>query len=369
MAKFRLSDIFVGNFPFTQGWGARPEVYAKWGQAGHNGWDWMMPNGTLIVSPADGKCIKSAEERNSSGNLVGFGRYCKVLHEQNGEFFVSVYAHLQSVDVSVGQEVKKHQLIAKSDDNGFSSAPHLHFGVYLSNGQGVKIESNDFGGYHNPGDRNMFEWIIEDIKKPYVPTVEESIGVSEDARRALDLLEVFQKTEGHGNLEGSIRALLEAIEQLKKVNINLLSTQSSLKERDDHIKVQNGTIKDYSDQIIMLAVKMDSKAELPLMMAELEKMIMAEDTNTALKRSLEELRNKEGENIGRVVLEWEAKLAAEERKSKGLEEEVTRLKSKRHLDKYTAGELFSESIKKLRLQIKKGVDDRWLKLKQSLKKS
>jgi len=369
MAKFRLSDIFVGNFPFTQGWGARPSVYAQWGQDGHNGWDWVMPNGSLIVSPADGTCIKSAEERNSSGKLVGFGRYCKILHKQNGEFFVSVYAHLQSVEVNTGQEVKKHQLIAKSDDNGFSSAPHLHFGVYLSNGQGVKIESNGFGGYHNPGDKEIFEWVIEDIKNPYTPTVEESIGVSEDARRALGLLEGFQKAEGHGNLEGSLRALLEALEGLRKQGADFIAIKRSLKERDDYIQVQNGTILGYKDQIIQLAKKMGVDPELPLMMSELTKMMQAEDTNTALQRSLDELRNKEGENVGKVVLEWKTKLDVAEKKNEKLEEDVTRLKARRNLDKYTSRELYRESVLKFKLQIKRGVKNTWQKVKQLLKKN
>ena len=109
--------------------------------------------------------------------------------------------------------------------------------------------------------------------------------------------------------------------------------------------------------------------ELPLMMSELTKMMQAEDTNTALQRSLDELRNKEGENVGKVVLEWKTKLDVAEKKNEKLEEDVTRLKARRNLDKYTSRELYRESVLKFKLQIKRGVKNTWQKVKQLLKKN
>ncbi|KKK96365.1 hypothetical protein LCGC14_2663510, partial [marine sediment metagenome] len=50
MAK-SASLPFKGTFEHSQGFGARPSVYAKFGLQGHDGDDWKMPEGTVLFSP------------------------------------------------------------------------------------------------------------------------------------------------------------------------------------------------------------------------------------------------------------------------------------------------------------------------------
>ena len=43
----------------------------------------------------------------------------------------TIYTHLNSIDVSIGQEVLQYEVIGKSGNTGISERPHLHFGVFL----------------------------------------------------------------------------------------------------------------------------------------------------------------------------------------------------------------------------------------------
>ncbi len=345
MAKFILSDIFIGDYKRTQGWGSRPDVYAQFGQAGHNGWDFVMPNGTQIVSPCDGECLGSYEQRDSNGNLSGFGRYCKVLHEQNGEFFVTVYAHLQSVEVSKGQKIKKFQLIAKSDNNGFSEAPHLHFGVYLSDAQGNKIETNNFGGYHNPGDKTLFEWKIENPAKPYEPTVEETLGITPDAKRALDALEKFRVDQKHGNLEGAMNALLGAFKDLEnlqketgEIRKQVDELKSELRDRDTFISGQKETVGALQKQQLEMADLLQVSSDYPTIKGEVQKLIAVEDDNIMLRSQIKTLKDSQGNEVGKLVAEWERKNKDLQKQIDDLQKENTVLKAKRVVDRFSDGE-------------------------------
>jgi hypothetical protein len=59
----------------------------------------------------------------------GYGRYVEITHG-NGES--SLYAHLQSVNVGVGQTVDQGTLVGLVGDTGNSTGPHLHFEERLS---------------------------------------------------------------------------------------------------------------------------------------------------------------------------------------------------------------------------------------------
>lgn len=98
----------------------------------HKGIDFTAPTGTLIQATGNGVVIKAVNQRS------GFGKHVKIDH---GYGYVSVYAHMSSIDVRAGDKVKKGQAIGKVGNTGLSTAPHCHYEVHY---KGKAINPIDF---------------------------------------------------------------------------------------------------------------------------------------------------------------------------------------------------------------------------------
>lgn len=84
----------------------------------HSGIDVGIPSGTEVRSAGDGVVV-----------YVGWnGGYGKCVIVDHGKYR-TLYGHLGSYKVKVGDEVKKGDVIALSDNTGDSTGPHLHFEV------------------------------------------------------------------------------------------------------------------------------------------------------------------------------------------------------------------------------------------------
>ena len=81
----------------------------------------------------------------------GYGRYIRLEHRGNEQ---TIYAHLHRAYVKAGDKVKAGQVIALSDNTGFSSGPHLHFGWRPKDYN----YNNGFKGYENP--RKLFGHLL-----------------------------------------------------------------------------------------------------------------------------------------------------------------------------------------------------------------
>lgn len=74
---------------------------------------------------ADGtvRIVKYNCNVTASGTVIGYGNYVAIEHD-NGMW--TVYAHLSAAGVSVGQRVKKGQVIGLIGNTGGSTGNHLH---------------------------------------------------------------------------------------------------------------------------------------------------------------------------------------------------------------------------------------------------
>lgn len=114
-----------GSSRITSEFGAR-EQPAGGASTNHKGIDIGAPTGTAIVAAADGTVVISTYSY-SAGNYI-------MLNHSGGVY--TVYMHCSKLLVSEGASVKKGQTIAKVGSTGYSTGPHLHFGI-RSDGQYV----------------------------------------------------------------------------------------------------------------------------------------------------------------------------------------------------------------------------------------
>lgn len=113
----------------ASGWGYRIHPIYKVRKM-HYGMDFTAPVGTPVYSTGDGKVVETS---GSTRSRVGFGLVVKIDHDYGYE---TLYGHLNSFAVKVGQEVKRGDIIGYVGNTGGSTAPHLHYEVHR-NGSAV----------------------------------------------------------------------------------------------------------------------------------------------------------------------------------------------------------------------------------------
>ncbi|MED1918859.1 M23 family metallopeptidase [Bacillus thuringiensis] len=89
----------------------------------HSAIDIANKTGTSIWASNHGKVVL-ADSLYLTGNTIII---------DHGLNIFSIYAHLSKLDVKTGQEVKQGQVIGQMGSTGFSTGPHLHYGMLVGN--------------------------------------------------------------------------------------------------------------------------------------------------------------------------------------------------------------------------------------------
>ncbi len=147
----RITQYF-GNTSFST---ANPQIYNG---KGHTGVDFGVSIGTPIKAALSGQVVGVANTDLYRG-CQSYGKWIMIKHA-NG--LSTLYAHLSVQNVHVGDTVGTGSVIGYSGNTGYSTGPHLHFGVYATAGvaitkftnskncQGATIPLADFSAYLNP---------------------------------------------------------------------------------------------------------------------------------------------------------------------------------------------------------------------------
>ena len=104
----------------TSGYGEREAPIAG-ASTYHRGIDVGASQGSAIVASAAGR-VTTAAYSSSAGNYVVIS---------HGGGISTVYMHASALYVSEGEKVTKGQKIAAVGSTGFSTGPHLHFGIIV----------------------------------------------------------------------------------------------------------------------------------------------------------------------------------------------------------------------------------------------
>lgn len=115
-----IQPMGKGRFTQTSGFGMRDGGM-------HDGADWASSNpNEPMFAVADAKVVK-AEPASGYGNWVILG-----VTLSGGEYIEALYGHMsaENIFVKAGQTVTGGQKIALQGTEGYSTGPHLHFGIY-----------------------------------------------------------------------------------------------------------------------------------------------------------------------------------------------------------------------------------------------
>ena len=117
--KPQIDLPFKGNYPISFKFGAMPDWYLKLFGYPHNGIDFALPVGVLVLACDNGKITYADGVPDKDGIGINIGH----------SWGMSQYWHLKKLLASYGQVVKKGDVIGVSGATGIVTGPHLHFGT------------------------------------------------------------------------------------------------------------------------------------------------------------------------------------------------------------------------------------------------
>jgi murein DD-endopeptidase MepM/ murein hydrolase activator NlpD len=103
----------------NQYFGVNPQNYAQFGLPGHEGIDFMAPDGSKVFCVAPGTVF--ATHPDPTGHA--YGTHVRVNHIDN---YQTTYGHMRQLFVQVGQVVNAGDVLGLADNTGNSFGSHLH---------------------------------------------------------------------------------------------------------------------------------------------------------------------------------------------------------------------------------------------------
>ena len=105
-----------------------------YGGSKHNGMDLGVPTGTKLQAPLAGT-VRMTGNTDLVPGCYSWGKWVLIDHP-NG--LSTMFAHLSQFAVTPGQKVTTGQVVGYSGNTGYSTGPHLHYTLYVTEGVEVK---------------------------------------------------------------------------------------------------------------------------------------------------------------------------------------------------------------------------------------
>ena len=119
---------YFGNTTFST---SNPQLYSG---KGHPGIDLRAARGTPIKAALSGTVI-AVTNMDLIPGCYSYGKWIMIKHPDG---LSTLYGHMSLQVVYVGQKVATGEVIGYSGNTGASTGPHLHFGVYASDGVAIR---------------------------------------------------------------------------------------------------------------------------------------------------------------------------------------------------------------------------------------
>jgi len=149
------SVLITQHFGNTEFATANSQIYNG---KGHTGIDLRATVGTPLLAALSGTVVGVSNTDLVRG-CYSYGKWVMIDH---GNGLSTLYAHMSVQSVTKGQLVSTGEIIGYSGNTGYTTGPHLHFGVYATQGvqittfdnsvncKGATIPLADFKAYLNP---------------------------------------------------------------------------------------------------------------------------------------------------------------------------------------------------------------------------
>ena len=107
--------IMTGSF-------GRRRIFNGEARRPHSGMDIAADEGIPVIAPSKGKVIELGEFFFSG----------KLVYLDHGQGMISLFAHMSEINVTLGQQINKGDIIGKVGETGRVTGPHLHWSLGLN---------------------------------------------------------------------------------------------------------------------------------------------------------------------------------------------------------------------------------------------